>query len=46
MTELVFALLPRRQLFGRIDGDTSAPQHVVLAPELVVRGSGEIRPST
>lgn len=34
-----------KRLFGRIDGDTSAPQHVVLAPELVVRGSGEIRPS-
>lgn len=33
-----------RQLFARIDGDTSAPRHVVLRPELVVRGSGEIRP--
>ena len=31
------------RLFARIDGDTSAPKHVVLAPELVVRGSGEIR---
>jgi LacI family transcriptional regulator len=33
-----------RRLFARIDGDTSAPHHVVLAPELVARGSGEIRP--
>ncbi|GAB3074222.1 LacI family transcriptional regulator [Phycicoccus sp. Root563] len=33
-----------KRLFARIDGDTSAPQHVVLTPELVVRGSGEIRP--
>lgn len=31
-------------LFARIDGDTSAPQHVVLEPTLVVRGSGEIPP--
>ena len=31
------------RLFARIDGDTSAPKHVVLAPELVIRGSGEIR---
>ena len=34
-----------RRLFARIDGDTSAPKHVVIAPELVIRGSGEIRPS-
>ncbi|MEO5981539.1 MAG: LacI family DNA-binding transcriptional regulator [Pedococcus sp.] len=34
-----------KRLFARIDGDTSAPKHVVLSPELVVRGSGEIRPS-
>ncbi|GAA4712633.1 LacI family DNA-binding transcriptional regulator [Pedococcus ginsenosidimutans] len=33
-----------KRLFARIDGDTSAPHHVVLTPELVVRGSGEIRP--
>lgn len=33
-----------RRLFARIDGDTSAPTHVVLEPELVERGSGEIRP--
>ena len=33
-----------QRLFARIDGDTSAPRHVVLAPELVERGSGEIRP--
>ena len=33
-----------KRLFARIDGDTSAPHPVVLAPELVVRGSGEIRP--
>jgi LacI family transcriptional regulator len=32
------------RLFARIDGDTSAPRHVVLKPELVARGSGEIRP--
>lgn len=31
-----------KRLFARIDGDTSAPKHVVLAPELVIRGSGEI----
>lgn len=30
------------RLFARIDGDTSAPRHVVLEPELVPRGSGEI----
>jgi LacI family transcriptional regulator len=33
-----------RRLFARIDGDDSVPQHVVLRPELVQRGSGEIRP--
>ncbi len=33
-----------KRLFARIDGDTSAPAHVVLVPELVPRGSGEIRP--
>jgi LacI family transcriptional regulator len=33
-----------QRLFARIDGDTSAPRHVVLEPELVARGSGEIRP--
>lgn len=32
------------RLFARIDGDTAPPRHVVLAPELVQRGSGEIRP--
>ncbi len=32
------------RLFARIDGDTSAPSHIVLKPELVPRGSGEIRP--
>ena len=32
------------RLFARIDGDTSAPRHIVLKPELVPRGSGEIRP--
>ena len=37
-------LLAAERLFARIDGDTSAPKHVVLAPELVIRGSGEIRP--
>jgi LacI family transcriptional regulator len=33
-----------RLLFSRIDGDRSVPQHLVLRPELVPRGSGEIRP--
>jgi LacI family transcriptional regulator len=32
------------RLFARIDGDTSTPRHIVLTPELVPRGSGEIRP--
>lgn len=32
------------RLFARIDGDTSVPEHIVLRPQLVVRGSGEIRP--
>ena len=32
------------RLFARIDGDTSPPRHVVLAPQLIERGSGEIRP--
>ncbi|GAB3887387.1 LacI family DNA-binding transcriptional regulator [Terrabacter terrigena] len=34
-----------RLLFSRIAGDTSPPRHVVIEPTLVVRGSGEIRPS-
>jgi LacI family transcriptional regulator len=34
-----------RLLFSRIDGDTSPPRRVVIEPTLVVRGSGEIRPS-
>jgi LacI family transcriptional regulator len=34
-----------RRLFARIDGDDSVPEHIVLTPELVARGSGEIRPS-
>jgi LacI family transcriptional regulator len=32
-------------LFRRLDGDTSAPRHLVVEPELVTRGSGEIPPS-
>ncbi|WP_082589077.1 LacI family DNA-binding transcriptional regulator [Nostocoides sp. Soil756] len=32
-------------IFQRIDGDTSPPRHVVIEPTLVVRGSGEIRPT-
>jgi LacI family transcriptional regulator len=32
------------RLFARIDGDDSPPRHVVLTPQLLVRGSGEIRP--
>jgi len=31
-------------LFARIDGDTSPPKHIVIAPTLVARGSGEIPP--
>jgi LacI family transcriptional regulator len=31
-----------KSLFARIDGDDSPPRHVVLEPELVVRGSGEV----
>ncbi|GGL36821.1 LacI family DNA-binding transcriptional regulator [Phycicoccus endophyticus] len=30
------------RVFARVDGDTSPPQHVVLEPVLVPRGSGEI----
>lgn len=33
-----------RILLDRLAGDTSPPQHVVLEPSLVCRGSGEIRP--
>jgi LacI family transcriptional regulator len=33
-----------RLLFARIDGDRSVPQHLVITPELVLRGSGEIPP--
>ncbi|KGN40126.1 LacI family DNA-binding transcriptional regulator [Knoellia aerolata] len=32
-------------LLARIDGDTSPPHRVVIAPTLVVRGSGEIPPA-
>ena len=32
-----------RLLFARIDGDRSVPEHLVLRPQLVARGSGEIR---
>lgn len=32
-------------LFSRIDGDTSPTQHLVLAPTLLARGSGEIPPT-
>jgi LacI family transcriptional regulator len=31
-------------LFDRIDGNSAPPQHIVLEPTLVVRGSGEIPP--
>ncbi|EAQ00743.1 putative lacI-family transcriptional regulator [Janibacter sp. HTCC2649] len=31
-------------LMARIDGDTSAPQRIIIEPTLVVRGSGEIAP--
>ncbi|GAB2775116.1 LacI family DNA-binding transcriptional regulator [Terrabacter koreensis] len=34
-----------RLLFARIAGDTSPPRRVVIEPTLVVRGSGEIRPT-
>jgi len=33
-----------RLLFARLDGDDSPPQHLVIEPTLVVRGSGEVRP--
>ena len=33
-----------RVLFERLDGDRSDPRHVVVRHELVLRGSGEIRP--
>lgn len=33
-----------RLLFARIDGAGTVPEHLVLTPELVARGSGEIRP--
>ncbi len=33
-----------RLLFNRLDGDTAGAVHLVLAPTLVVRGSGEITP--
>lgn len=33
-----------RLLFSRIDGDASVTEQVLLTPELVPRGSGEIRP--
>jgi len=33
-----------KRLLARIDGDDSVPHHVVLRPELVPRGSGEVRP--
>ena len=33
-----------RLLIARLDGDTSSSVHVVLTPNLVVRGSGEIPP--
>jgi LacI family transcriptional regulator len=32
------------RLFARIDGDGSPPQHIVVTPQLLVRGSGEVRP--
>ncbi len=31
-------------LFRRLDGDTAPTQHLVIASQLIVRGSGEIRP--
>jgi LacI family transcriptional regulator len=34
-----------RALFARIDGDQSPPRHVVVVPELVPRGTGEIPPA-
>ncbi|MCF4120938.1 LacI family transcriptional regulator [Antribacter sp. KLBMP9083] len=34
--------LAAERLFARLDGDTSAPRHVVVPTRLVVRGSGEI----
>ncbi len=33
-------------LFSRIAGETPAPRHIVLAPTLIPRGSGEIGPPT
>jgi LacI family transcriptional regulator len=32
-------------LFGRLDGDSRPPQHVVVPTRLTARGSGEIRPA-
>lgn len=31
-------------LFHRLDGDDSAPRHLIVEPQLVTRGSGEIPP--
>jgi LacI family transcriptional regulator len=36
--------LAAARLFARLDGDTSAEQTYVVSTELIVRGSGEIRP--
>lgn len=34
-----------RQLYARVDGDTSPARRHIVPPTLVVRGSGEIRPT-
>ena len=34
------------RLFARLDGDSSPPQRLLVPTELVIRGSGEIRPTS
>ena len=36
--------LAAERIFARLDGDTSPVQTLVVAAELITRGSGEIRP--
>ena len=38
--------LAAQRLFARLDGDSSAEQTIVVPTELIVRGSGEIRPTS
>ncbi|MGI9595114.1 MAG: substrate-binding domain-containing protein, partial [Acidimicrobiales bacterium] len=41
---MLLGLLAGERLFARLAGDRRPPEHNIISPELIARGSGEIAP--